>query len=132
MHTTNYRNTLILPSEDCKAQNKVPTKPESVAGHQFSTLDDQPYGLTSDDLLVDMTAKRRGVPKDEHHDLRAEIFSKGQPCLRASPLVKTHGWAVHHDDKAGVAVVAIGSDEYTALMADDNVTKLRGMRNKRA
>lgn len=133
MHTTNYTNTLILPAEDCGAtQSTAPARPGTVADMQFSVLEAAPYAVTSDDLLVHVTASRRNVPVDEQDALRAELFSKGQPCLRASPLVKTLGWAVHHDADAQVALVPVGSDRFKTLVSDGAVTKVHGMRNKRA
>lgn len=128
-HSTNYTNTLILPSQDCKAIAKMPAKPGSVAGLQYEMLGRTP--LTSDDLLVAVTAARREIPKDEHDALRADLFSRGQPCLRASPLVKTHGWAVHHDADAKVTLIDPTSEQFAELMADDSVTKVNGMKSRR-
>mgnify|MGYP000011717656 FL=1 len=128
-HSTNYTNTLILPSDDCKAVAKTPEKPVTVAGLQFAMMQD--HALTSDDLLVAVTAHRRDIPADEHDALRGEIFSKGQPCLRASPLVKTHGWAVYHDKDAVVFLVDPTSQRYADLMADDAIAKVKGMKSRR-
>lgn len=130
MHTTNYVDTLILPAEDCKAVAKVPDKAGTVAQLQFERLS-APYVFDSDTLLVEVTGVRRDVPSDKWIDLRAEIFSTGQACLRASPLVKTHGWALHHDGQARVALVDPTSDRFQDLMDDPNVFKVKGMRNSR-
>lgn len=131
MHTTNYVDTLILPSDDCKARvATVPTKTGTVAALQFERLAEA-YTLDSDTLLVTVTGLRREVPQDEWADLRAEIFSKGQACLRASPLVKTYGWALHHDGDARVALVDPASDRFSTLMDDANVFKVKGMRSSR-
>jgi len=133
VHSTNYVNALILPSEDCKARESMaPPKPGTVGAMQYEMIAEAPYGLTSDDLLVAITGARKEIPKDEWGALRDEIFSKGQPCLRASALVKSLGWAVHHDEAARVALVAIGSDRFDELMADGAVEKVKGMRSKRA
>lgn len=131
MHTTGYFDTLIAPSEDCAAVAKVPAKPESVAGLQYGMLSDA-YVLTGDELLVAVTGLRREVPRDEWDALHNELFSKGQPCLRASPLVKTHGWAVHYDAQGRIALVDPTSDRFAALSADAGIKQLRGMRSKRA
>ncbi|WP_377512921.1 DUF6157 family protein [Octadecabacter sp. R77987] len=131
MHTTNYQNTFIEPSEDCTAKGRVPDKAGTVAALQFQMLNDAPYALTSDDLLVAVTAMRRDIPKDEHEALHAELFSKGQPCLRASALVKTYGWAVHHDGQGRVALVAPDSPVYQPFLDDPTVTKVKGMRSTR-
>lgn len=132
MHTTNYTNTLILPAEDCKTTQALSQfKSGTIAALQFEALQDG-YTLTSDDLLVAVTGIRRDVPRDEWTDLRAELFAKGQPCMRASPLVKTAGWAVHHDTDQKVALVDPAGTVFAGLMSDVTVTKLRGMRSKRA
>ena len=82
---------------------------------QYDMLVDAPYAMTSDELIVAVLATRKDIPKDEWPAFRSEYFSKGQPCLRVSPLVKTMGWAKYRD-----------------LVGDDDVRKIHGMRNKRA
>ncbi|SMY07985.1 DUF6157 family protein [Flavimaricola marinus] len=130
MHSTNYTNTLILPSPDCRAEASVaPPKPGTVAALQHAALIDAPYQMTSDDLLVQITATRRGLDSGDHADLRQEIFAKGQPCLRASPLVKTYGWGVHHDGEGKVSLIARNSPEFASLVADESITKTPGMRS---
>jgi Family of unknown function (DUF6157) len=64
--------------------------------------------------------------------MRAVFFSKGQACLRASPLVKQYGWGVHHDAKGRVALIAAESPEYAALSASHRLTRVPGMRSSRA
>jgi hypothetical protein len=133
MHTTNYTDTLILPSPDCRAEvSLAPGKPGSIATLQHQFLLEAPYRLTSDDLLVAVTASRRGLDKDDHAALRAELFAKGQPCLRASPLVKSLGWAIHHDSAGKVSLVAQHSPRMAALLADPAVAKTPGMRSAKA
>ena len=133
MHTTNYRETLILPSPDCPATTaSVPEKAGSVAAMQHMRLSEGPYKLSSDDLLFDVYAERNAVAIDEREEAREAFFSKGQACLRASPLVKTFGWALHHDAQGRVALVDPESETFAALASRDNVTKLLGMRSKRA
>jgi hypothetical protein len=87
--------------------------------------------MTSDDLLFDVHAERTGIGEGEREAARAGYFSKGQACLRASPLVKTMGWALHHDEHGRVGLVNPASAEFEALMARDDITKLSGMRLKR-
>lgn len=131
MHSVGYFDTLISPSEDCAAVAIVPAKAGTVAAMQFEMLS-QAYALTGDDLLVAVTGTRREVPKDEWDALRAELFAKGQPCLRASPLVKTFGWALHYDAQGRIALIDPASDRFAALATDTSIKQLRGMRSKRA
>ena len=131
-HSTNYTNTLIQPSPDCKAMEAtIPTKAGSIAQRQYDLIREAPYGLTSDAILVTVQADRSDIPAEKRAAFREVFFSKGQPCLRCSPLVKTHGWAIHHDSDARVNLIDPQSADFAALMADPTVTKVDGMRNKR-
>lgn len=133
MHTTNYRDTLILPSPDCGADSAVaPGKPGSIAALQHDRLAAQPYGLTSDELLFGVHADRQAIAQTDRAAAREAYFSKGQACLRASPLVKTFGWALHHDADGRVALVDPASAHFAELLDREGITKLAGMRSKRA
>lgn len=133
VYSINYINVLTLPSLDCKAAFSTPPRnPDTVVGMQFDMLHSHPYAMTSDDLLVAITGTRKDISKDEWPELRAEIFSKGQPCLRTSSLPKTLGWALHHNADGRVALIDVGTPAYKALMADETVEKRPAMRNKRA
>ena len=132
MHTTNYRDTLILPSPDCAAASAtVPAKPDSVAALQHARLASNPYRLTSDDVVFGVHADRKSIAEDDRGAARMEFFSKGQPCLRASPLVKTFGWALHHDGEGRVSLIDPASAQFADLKDRADITKLHGMRSKR-
>lgn len=126
MHSTNYVNTLITVSTDCPvATSTPPAKPGTVAERQFALLSADPYRMTSDELLLAVENDRKGAVTAE------AFFAKSQACLRASPLVKKHGYGLHHDAEGRVALVAMESDEYARLLADLAVTKRPGMRSAR-
>jgi len=132
MHTTNYFNTLIEVSADCAAgTGVVPQRVGSVAALQYGFLSGAPYRFTSDALLAAVAATRRGLGEAEWPRVGAELFARPQACLRASPLVKSYGWGLHHDAEGRVALVARDSDEYQRLLADTALTKWRGMRSAR-
>lgn len=133
MHTTNYINTLIVPAEDCKSIAKVPAKADSIAGMQYDMLIDRAYQQTSDDLLSRVAAQRKGVPKAAGYlEFRREFFAKKQPCLRASPLTKTHGWAIHSNHVGLIALIHPESDEFKKLSNQKDIEIIKAMRNKRA
>ncbi|MBP0618326.1 DUF6157 family protein [Jiella mangrovi] len=132
MHSTNYSNTLISPAEDCQTVSKIPEKTGSVAALQYELMVGKPYELTSDDVLSTVAATRKGIDPEDLGSFRQDYFSKGQPCFRASPLTKTHGWAVHSDENGFVALLAPDGPEFAELMEDDDVKKINAMRNKRA
>lgn len=78
-----------------------------------------------------VAALRKGVEEEDLASFRAAYFSKGQACLRASPLTKTHGWAVHANVDGYIALLSPDSDEFARLQQDENVKKTKGMKSKR-
>ena len=128
--STNYYNTLITPSDDSKAEHAiVPERPGTVATLQYELLAGAPYGMTSDDLIWRVHVLRGGAA--DTAEARASFFSRGQPCLRASPMVRSYGWGVHHDAEGRVALVARESPDFTRLLADPGIAKRPGMRSAR-
>lgn len=133
MHTTNYFNSFIRIAEDCpvKAAEIPPLKKEkSVANLQFEMIEQNPYKYTSDDVIFGIHALRKGLSNSQSE--REKFFSKGQPCLRSSPLGKRYGWGIHSDADGRVAVYAAGSEAYEKLAADETLSQTRAMRSKRA
>ncbi len=133
-HTTNYQNTFIEVSEDCPAEYGIePPIAEnlSIAALHYRLIIEQPYTRTSDDVLFETHALRKGIDPDDA-DARAEFFSRGQACLRASPISKRYGWGTHHDAEGRVALYPRESEEYAALAADADLTHKRAMRSSRA
>lgn len=129
-HSTNYTNTLIETSADCaRLEGTAPTKEGSVAEVQHRLICEAPYAHTSDDVIF-QTEVLRGRAEDTAQ-ARAEYFSVGRPCLRASPLVKTYGWGVHADAQGRIALIGRESADYARLAEDPSVAKVAGMRSKR-
>jgi hypothetical protein len=133
MYTTNYFNTLILASTDCAAKaGTVPAKPGTIAALQYEMVSVAPYKITSDDLLLAVEAHCKDVTAARLPKFREEFLSVPHACLRASPLVKTYGWGIHHDAEGRVALVGRQSREYEELVANPDVKKVPGMRSRRA
>ena len=131
-HTTNYHDTLILVAEDCRrGEGTVPDRQGTVAALQHELLADAPYRMTSDELLWQVELARNDSLTDSA-SAREAYFSKGRACLRASPLVKSYGWGIHHDAKGRVALIGAETEAYRKLADDPAVIKLAGMRSKRA
>jgi hypothetical protein len=130
--STNYRNTFITVSPDSTVAgaNRAP-KPGSVAAQQLELLLAAPYTMTSDDLLFKVHALRQGASATDTTSLRAEFENKSRACLRASPLVKTHGWGFHHDEASRVAAVAVDEPAYARLASDPSVKAVPGMRSRK-
>ena len=136
-----YFDTFIAVAEDCKVTTaKVPEprggKP-TVATLQYEMLS-EPFRWKQSDVLFEVWLARQAdldpdsLADDEKTQIREEFFAKGQPCLRASPLTKTHGWGVIFDSEGRAALAAMESDDYQAHLDDDAVTTLKAMRSKRA
>lgn len=135
IHSTDYVDTFIEVAEDCPATTgEVPpqAEPATVAGLQYALLHGHPYERTSDDVVFTVFAQRNGIPKKDFAKRRTEFFSKGQPCLRSSPLTKRYGWGVHSDANGRIAIYPLGSKEYVRLSRDAGVKHLKAMRSKRA
>lgn len=133
MHTTNYYNTFIEIAEDCplSAAEIPPQKGEaqSVANLQFDMLMANPYKYTSDEVIFGIYALRNGLTHNKEE--RDAFFSKGQACLRASPLGKRYGWGIHHNAEGKVALYPAESEEYQRFLADENLKHTKAMRSKK-
>lgn len=136
MHTTNYISTFIEVAEDCPAPvAEVPPsrgKAKSVANLQFDLISKAPYRYTSDDVIFQVHAIRNDIAEADLDPARGRLFSKGQACLRLSPLAKRYGWGIHNDTWGRVALIPVGSDEYQRLAANPETRHLKAMRSRRA
>ncbi|OSZ79684.1 hypothetical protein CAP35_15260 [Chitinophagaceae bacterium IBVUCB1] len=136
MHTTNYFNSFIAIAEDCPVTTAEvpPVKGDNktVANLQFEMIADNPYKYTSDDVIFKVHALRNGIGAAAQKAERKKLFSKGQPCLRSSPLTKRYGWGVHSDAEGRVAIYAVDSKEYKKLSADKKLAHTKAMRSKKA
>jgi hypothetical protein len=135
-HTTNYENTLIATSDDVGTERGTvpPYKEESpsIAWRTWAMIDAAPYRYTSDDVIFSVWAERKGIPEAERAAARAEFFSKGQACLRASDLGKKYGWGVHSDEDGRIALYGMETETYRQLVDDPNVAKTRAMKRSRS
>lgn len=136
-----YFDTFLSVAEDCKvSEAKVPQprgdKP-TVAMLQYEMLS-KPFAHTQEAVLFEVWLARQddidtdALADDERQALFDEFYSKGQPCLRASPLTKTHGWGVVFQTDGKAALVAMESDDYAKHLANGDLKQLKAMRSKRA
>jgi len=134
-HTTNYTDTFILVAEDCpvSAAEVPPLKgtEKTVAALQFEMIEQHPYEYTSDDVIFGVYARRNDIRDTELNSEREKFFSKGQPCLRSSPLGKRYGWGVHSNAEGKVAVYPVESEEYKRLASDKKLKITRAMNSAR-
>ena len=108
---------------------------KTIAQAQYEMLIDEPFVHTQEDVLFEVWLARQDMgplAADERDAIRADYFSKGRACLRASPLTKTHGWGIVFDDQGRAALCARESPEYAANQSDDSLDQLFAMRSRRA
>jgi hypothetical protein len=126
MTTTNYYDTFIAVADDCpvtRAEIPPAAEPRSAARVAYDMLSGSPYVHTSDDVLYAANGARLGI---SHED----FFSRGQPCLRSSPLTKRYGWGVHSDANGHIALYPMGSREYATLVRDRALRQLKARRSQ--
>lgn len=135
MKTTNYYNTFIEVAEDCpvKTAETPPQKngEKTIANLQFEMIGGNPYQYSSDDVIFGVYALKNNIANKEFDKEREKFFSKGQACLRSSPLPKRYGWGVHSNDKGKIALYALESEAYKTLEKDKNVQHVKAMRTRR-
>ena len=135
LHSTDYINTFIEIAEDSAAVNGEvpPTKGDAktIASMQFDMVKNNPYKFTSDDVFFQVFADRNDLSKSEYKAARAQFFSKGQPCFRASPLTKRYGWGVHSNAEGKIALYACESAEYEKLASDKSLKVIKAMKSSK-
>ncbi|AMV36470.1 DUF6157 family protein [Planctomyces sp. SH-PL62] len=136
------RKTFVLVAADCPVERG--TEPPArganptVARIQYELLTTRPYTLRLEHLILAVHVRRAGISEVEAarnaEAIRAELFAKPHPCMRASPLPKSYGWGVHHDEEGRIAIVGVESDEYARFARGEieGVDVVLAMRNKRA
>lgn len=131
-HTTDYISTFIEVAEDCPAEaaQEPPSATPTIAALHYQLIAERPFSRTSDDVIFETYARRNGIDPDDRR-AREEFFSRGQACLRSSPLGKRYGWGILSDEQGRVALVPRESDEYARLAADPGIAHTRAMRSRR-
>lgn len=135
MHTTNYFNTFIQVADDCPVNaGVIPIQKgdkKSIAELQFELIAQNPYQFNSDDVLFQVFAERQQLTPNEFMSARTDFFSKGQACLRASPLTKRYGWGIHCNADGKIALFAFNSPEYLQMSSDSQLRQVKAMKSKR-
>jgi len=136
------RQTFVLVAPDSPVdRGTVPATRAggpTIAGLQHELLGSHPYTLTLEDLILAVHVRRAGMSAEEasrrEKAIRAELFAKPHPCMRASPLPKSYGWGVHHDEEGRIAIIGVETEEYARLARGEakGVQVVPAMRNKRA
>jgi hypothetical protein len=131
-HTTNYFDTFIAIADDCPSGSKVPPlkgAAKTIANRQFELISKNPYKYTSDEVLFQVFADRNDLTESEYEEARKQFFSKGQACLRASPLTKSYGWGLHFNQEGKMALYGSESEEYKRFIEDKSLKIVKAMRS---
>ena len=134
-------DTFVMVATDCPVTTGVVPTPRgespTIAVIQYTLLTSRPYALTLEDLMFETHIHRANMPASEARKrsvaIRAKLFAKPYPCMRASPLPKKYGWGVHHDGAGRIAVYGVESKEYQRFASGvvSGVEVVAAMRSKR-
>ena len=125
---------LITPAPDCRAPGaRVPPAraTPSRATIEYDLLVAAPYTLDHkafSHAVHVAVARAAGRPAQSFEDFHA----KGQPCMRASPLTKSYGWAAHYDDRGRLALLDPAGADFARLAADPAQPRAAALRSRRA
>ena len=133
------KNTFVLVAPDCPVS--IGTRPSprgakpTIPLSQYDLLIEAPYEYTLEELMFAVYVRREGLSKSDakaqSKEIRAKLFDKPYPCMRASPLPKSYGWGVHHDAKGKIAIYGIDSEEYLRLAGTSGLDIVTAMRSSR-
>lgn len=133
-----YTSTFIQIAPDSEAttglvpESNRKTTPIHVI--EYRLLSEKPYHFNHEDLIFEVYLIRQGISDEERaargDAIRAELFRKEHPCLRASALTKRYGWGAHYDENGKIALYGVDSPEYRQL-AETAPNQLFAMRSKR-
>lgn len=136
IHTTNYYDTFIeIASDSSATSGEVPPMKgdnKTAANIQFEMISKNPYKYTSDDVLFQVYIDKNDLTAAEYEEARKQFFSKGQACLRASPLTKRYGWGVHSNHEGKIALYASDSPEYEQLANDSKLKVVKAMKSSKS
>lgn len=134
-HTTNYTDAFILIADDSPvAWGEVPPvkgNKRTAANIQFEMIRKHPYRYTSDDVIFEVYAQKNDLTKAGYKAARTAFFSKGQACLRASPLTKRYGWGVHSNAEGKIALYGAETREYAQFSKNKSLKIVKAMRSSR-
>ncbi len=143
MKMTSILDTFVQVAQDCPVTAGVvpTTKPNakpSIHALQYELLSANPYYFTLEDLIYEVHIRHKEYPEEtiakDADRIRAELFSKSHPCMRASMLPKKYGWGVHYDLEGKIAIYGMETERYRQFVEGTSSTPklVYAMRNKRA
>lgn len=133
-----YKETFITVAPDCpidKSEIPVSNRAEKpVHIIQYELLINNPYKFNHQELTFEVYLRKGDIScktEKERTEIWKKLFSKGHPCLRASPLTKRYGFGAHYNENGKIALYPIEGKAYENFITDNSVKKLAGMKSKR-
>ncbi|ESQ75295.1 DUF6157 family protein [Asticcacaulis sp. AC402] len=128
-------NTFIAVADDTQAtQGIVPPEKNgepSLAWLHYSLLGEHPYEYDLDSFNFEVYCRRNRIAPEHREGHRAAFFSKGHPCMRASPLTKSYGFGAHYNTSGKIAIYPMDSVAYRKFLNDPDITIEMALRAKR-
>jgi len=134
-----YTDTLVKVAADCPVdKGEIPVaknlkKPAHLI--QYELLTQNPYTYNHEELIYQVYVLQKEIPAStlaaESEQIKAELFSKGHPCMRASSLTKRYGWGAHYNEDGKIAIYPMESEAYKTLLESDKVKVVPAMKSKR-
>jgi len=116
-------NTFIRIADDSPTQQGLVPRIKdgaepSLARRHYDLLIEHPYEYDIDSFNFEIFCQKNHIDEADRDGHREAFFSKGHPCMRASPLTKTHGWGAHYNGAGKIAIYPADSVAYRKLLND--------------
>ncbi len=95
---------------------------------QYEHIGNNSFKFSFDDILFQVYADRKDLKVSEYKQAREKFFSKGQPCLRTSPLTKTYGYGIHSNCDENIALYGIEIND-ADFIKDPDIFKVKAMKS---
>lgn len=131
----NYRDTLILISDDCSVRkSRVPEsnrKRQTIAEIEHRLLSEKPVFYTQDELQFEVHMEHKDISEDRRDEEKVRFLKKSRACMRASALPKRFGWGIYFDSNGKAELIPVESKRYQDLKERNDIKKLKAMKSKR-
>lgn len=129
-------NTFITIADDSTAtMGTVPPQKgddRTIARLHYDLLSEHPYEYDIDSFNFEVYCLKNQIAPEHRDAHRTEFFSKGHPCMRASPLTKSYGFGAHYNGNGKIAIYPVDSVAYGKFLNDPDIRIEKAMRSKRA
>ncbi len=103
----------------------------TIARLHYDLLSEHPYEFDLDSFNFEVYCLKNRIAAEHRDAHRTQFFSKGHPCMRASPLTKSYGFGAHYNGSGKIAIYPVDSIAYKKFLSDRDVRVEKAMRAKR-